>query len=60
MILTDGKITDMRETLNPKPETLFQVLMILTDGEITDMRETIHAIVQSSRLPMSIVIVGIR
>jgi len=37
----------------------YQVLMILTDGEITDMRETMHAIVQSSRLPMSIVIVGI-
>lgn len=33
--------------------------MILTDGDITDKRETISAIVESSNLPLSIVIVGV-
>jgi hypothetical protein len=35
------------------------VLLILTDGEIHDMRETIDLIVASSKLPISIVIVGL-
>eukprot|EP00284_Hemiselmis_tepida_P010510 CAMPEP_0174919526 /NCGR_PEP_ID=MMETSP1355-20121228/3719_1 /TAXON_ID=464990 /ORGANISM="Hemiselmis tepida, Strain CCMP443" /LENGTH=556 /DNA_ID=CAMNT_0016164757 /DNA_START=56 /DNA_END=1723 /DNA_ORIENTATION=+ len=37
----------------------YQVLMIMTDGEITDMVKTVDAIVASSELPMSIVIVGV-
>lgn len=35
------------------------VLLILTDGVVSDMNETRRAIVQASRLPMSIIIVGI-
>ena len=35
------------------------VLLIITDGVITDMDETRSAIVQASRLPMSIIIVGV-
>ncbi|XP_076469076.1 copine-8-like [Babylonia areolata] len=35
------------------------VLLIITDGEITDMPQTKNAIVAASRLPMSIIIVGV-
>ncbi|VVC29986.1 Hypothetical protein CINCED_3A018449 [Cinara cedri] len=35
------------------------ILLILTDGVITDMPETIQAIILSSSLPISIIIVGI-
>uniref|UniRef100_A0AAY5EPJ2 Copine-3 n=1 Tax=Electrophorus electricus TaxID=8005 RepID=A0AAY5EPJ2_ELEEL len=35
------------------------VLLIITDGEITDMDQTKQAIVNSSKLPMSIIIVGV-
>ncbi|KAF9352145.1 Copine-8 [Mortierella sp. NVP85] len=37
----------------------YYVLLILTDGVITDMDNTIRAIIQASRLPMSIIIVGV-
>ena len=37
----------------------YQVLLIITDGAITDMAETKHEIVQASRLPMSIIIIGV-
>ncbi|KAG0221437.1 Copine-8 [Mortierella sp. GBA43] len=37
----------------------YYVLLILTDGVITDMDNTIRAIVEASRLPMSIIIVGV-
>ena len=35
------------------------MLLIITDGVITDMDETRSAIVNASRLPMSIIIVGV-
>lgn len=35
------------------------VLLIITDGEITDMDETRQAIVNASKLPMSLIIVGV-
>uniref|UniRef100_S4RZ03 Copine C-terminal domain-containing protein n=1 Tax=Petromyzon marinus TaxID=7757 RepID=S4RZ03_PETMA len=35
------------------------VLLIVTDGEITDMAETRAAIVAASRLPLSLIIVGV-
>ena len=37
----------------------YTVLLILTDGMICDMEDTISLIVEASRLPLSIVIVGI-
>mmetsp|Transcript_46909 Transcript_46909/g.114263 ORF Transcript_46909/g.114263 Transcript_46909/m.114263 type:complete len:557 (+) Transcript_46909:148-1818(+) len=42
-----------------KQKKAYQVLMILTDGDISDMPATVDAIVASSSLPMSIVIVGV-
>ncbi|XP_031628608.1 copine-9-like [Contarinia nasturtii] len=35
------------------------VLLILTDGAISDMRKTKHAIIDASKLPISIIIVGV-
>ncbi|KAL7978715.1 hypothetical protein Chor_013204 [Crotalus horridus] len=35
------------------------ILLIITDGVISDMDETRHAVVQASRLPMSVIIVGV-
>ena len=35
------------------------ILLIITDGEITDTEATMIAIVEASRLPMSIIIVGV-
>ena len=35
------------------------VLLIITDGEITDLDQTRQAIVNCSKLPMSIIIVGV-
>lgn len=35
------------------------MLLVLTDGVVSDMAETRTAIVRASRLPMSIIIVGV-
>lgn len=37
----------------------YNILLILTDGEILDMEKTINAIVDSSELPLSIIIIGV-
>nr|XP_021506028.1 copine-6 isoform X1 [Meriones unguiculatus]XP_021506029.1 copine-6 isoform X1 [Meriones unguiculatus] len=39
--------------------TKYSVLLVLTDGVVSDMAETRAAIVRASRLPMSIIIVGV-
>ena len=41
------------------PTQQYNILMILTDGAIMDMPETISSIVAASRLPMSIIIIGV-
>jgi len=41
------------------PNGLYTVLLLLTDGEIHDMEETINCLIESSHLPLSIIIVGI-
>ncbi len=38
---------------------MYHVLMILTDGEIHDMNETITLIIELSKHPVSIIIVGV-
>lgn len=32
---------------------------MLTDGELTDMKDTMLALIRASRLPMSVIIVGV-
>ena len=45
-------------TIQPSSQQYF-VLLIITDGVITDMDQTRNAIVNASRLPMSIIIIGV-
>lgn len=35
------------------------ILLMLTDGALTDMGHTMTAIIKASRLPMSLIIVGV-
>ncbi|XP_011487055.1 copine-3 isoform X2 [Oryzias latipes] len=48
-----------RQALEQQTASQYFVLLIITDGIITDMDETRSAIVRASRLPMSIIIVGV-
>ncbi|XP_070708665.1 copine-3-like isoform X2 [Pempheris klunzingeri] len=48
-----------RQALEQPTASQYFVLLIITDGVITDMDETRSAIVNASRLPMSIIIVGV-
>lgn len=45
-------------TAPPAPQK-YRVLLILTDGVVSDMPEACDAVVRASRLPLSIIIVGI-
>lgn len=38
---------------------MYHIFLILTDGDINDIRETTDIIVECSKLPLSIIIVGI-
>ena len=42
-----------------KLENHYYILMILTDGIINDIQETIDSIVEGSKLPFSIIIIGV-
>ncbi|XP_038580168.1 copine-3-like isoform X1 [Micropterus salmoides] len=48
-----------KQALQQTTASQYFVLLIITDGVITDMDETRSAIVNASRLPMSIIIVGV-
>uniref|UniRef100_A0A671Z1W3 Copine-3 n=1 Tax=Sparus aurata TaxID=8175 RepID=A0A671Z1W3_SPAAU len=48
-----------KQALQQTTASQYYVLLIITDGVITDMDETRSAIVNASRLPMSIIIVGV-
>ncbi|XP_022609789.1 copine-3-like isoform X2 [Seriola dumerili] len=48
-----------RQALQQNRASQYFVLLIITDGVITDMDQTRTAIVEASRLPMSIIIVGV-
>ena len=37
----------------------YLVLLLLTDGVLSDMADTIDALVRASKLPMSVIIVGV-
>ncbi|KAM6908752.1 copine-3-like isoform 2-T3 [Lycodopsis pacificus] len=47
------------QAMQQKTASQYFVLLIITDGVITDMDQTRSAIVNASRLPMSIIIVGV-
>ncbi|OIV95133.1 hypothetical protein TanjilG_21523 [Lupinus angustifolius] len=47
------------QSLSSSNCTKYHVLLIITDGVVTDIQETIDALVKSSDLPLSILIVGV-
>jgi len=47
-----------KQTVSKKTDEYY-VLLILTDGQIHDMESTKRLIVDSSKLPLSIIIVGV-
>ncbi|XP_078147395.1 copine-3-like [Centroberyx gerrardi] len=48
-----------KQALRQNTASQYFVLLMITDGVITDMDQTCTAIVEASRLPMSIIIVGV-
>ncbi|XP_028288405.1 copine-3-like isoform X2 [Parambassis ranga] len=48
-----------RQAMQQQTAAQYFVLLIITDGVITDMDQTLSAIVDASRLPVSIIIVGV-
>ena len=53
-------INNINDDLTERPrENHYYILMILTDGIINDMDDTIDNIVEASKLPLSIIIIGI-
>ena len=53
-------IKNIKNVLENKPkENHYYILMILTDGLINDMDDTIKYIIEGSKLPLSIIIIGI-
>ncbi|GMH43130.1 hypothetical protein BSKO_11052 [Bryopsis sp. KO-2023] len=54
-IITASKEAAQRHSSPPK----YYCLLILTDGIIMDMKNTVRSIVEASRLPLSILIVGV-
>jgi copine 1/2/3 len=40
-------------------EKTYHILLIITDGEVDDFDDTVEALVEASRLPMSVLIVGV-
>lgn len=49
----------LAENYKKSEADVYTVLLILTDGEIHDMEETINTLVEASRLPLSVVIIGV-
>lgn len=49
----------MREKIQSNFTMDYMILMIITDGIITDLPSTKHEIVDSSKLPISIIIIGV-
>ena len=53
------EVMRMCQTSKQAGDNQYYILMILTDGQINDMEPTVKAIVDSSHLPLSIIIIGI-
>jgi hypothetical protein len=54
-----GGLTNPANMTPSQLPQVYTILTIITDGEITDMDYTIRTIVQASKLPLSIIIIGV-
>lgn len=54
-----AQMSQMAAKQAPGTKQKYQVLLLLTDGQMNDMDATIDELVKASRLPMSVVIVGV-
>ena len=52
-------MTTMEICRNRLSEKMYNILVIITDGEIHDMSRTKELIVAASKLPLSIIIIGV-
>ena len=47
------------EIIKNSRDNLYHILLILTDGEVNDYDETVQLLIEASRMPLSILIVGV-
>ena len=52
-------IKEVVSRINKRDLFEYHILMILTNGEVNDLQQTIDALVEASKLPLSVIIVGI-
>ena len=53
-------VVDMTESMQVTQfNQKYNILLIITDGVINDLQDTIDQIVNASRMPLSIIIVGV-
>lgn len=52
-------LNNLAELAEKSPQGVYFTIMIITDGAISDMDDTKDAIVRCSRLPISIIIIGV-
>jgi len=52
-------VDSIKKEMKDKSSRIYHVFLILTDGKIEDMNETKHILVEASKMPLSIIIVGI-
>jgi len=48
-----------QDAMRSSNEVEYTVILLITDGGVTDFQETKHALVQMSKLPISVVLVGV-
>ena len=53
------KVTTDNQLKQQQQQHMYTILLIITDGVINDLEETKAAIIQASKQPLSIIIIGV-
>lgn len=53
------RMTDWANKMAEKDPFFYSVLTVFTDGEVSDMDQTIHALVEASNSPLSVLLIGL-